>query len=136
MCRLLNPTTSEKERRRLEQEAAGVSLRLDATKEVTAHMRIENKINEYIELFEKVRGRVGDDTLALAVAQEIGKSLRVEQMHAGRPPAPRDARDEQSATDRQRGMLRRLGVADHATPHLTKARASELIDEAMAKAAV
>lgn len=98
-------------------------------------MKLENKMNEYVELFGKVRSRVSDDNLAMSIVEQIGKDLRVEQMHAGRPPA-RDARDEQSATDRQRGMLRRLGVADYATPHLTKARASELIDEAMAKAAV
>lgn len=92
---------------------------------------MQNKLSEYIELFERVRAKVNDDNLAMQIVDQVGKDLRVEQMRGGRTPE-RSANQDAPATERQLGLLRRLGVPVSTTAHLSKARASELIDEAQA----
>ena len=42
------------------------------------------KANEYVQLFESIRSRVGNDDVALAIVEQIGKDHRVEQMRNGR----------------------------------------------------
>ena len=84
--------------------------------------------NGYVELFEEVKGRVGDDQVALGILQEIGKDGRVEKMCArGVSASIRDANGEQPATSKQIGYLKSLGVG--VPTGLTKQGPSELIDQ-------
>jgi hypothetical protein len=94
-------------------------------------MDMQNKLSEYIQLFEKVRAKVNDDNLAMQIVEQVGKDMRVEQMRGGRT-AERASSENAPATERQLGLLRRLGVPVSTYAHLSKARASELIDEAQA----
>ena len=94
-------------------------------------MDMQNKLSEYIRLFEKVRAKVNDDNLAMQIVEQVGKDMRVEQMRSGRTPE-RASSENAPATERQLGLLRRLGVPVSTYAHLSKARASELIDEAQA----
>ena len=97
----------------------------------------------YIELYENVRSKVGDEHVALAVLHELGKDRRMKEIRderAGQLGASRNngyragqgntraMNGEQSASSKQIGYLKSLGVEIPA--NLTKARASEMIDEA------
>ena len=90
---------------------------------------MQNKLTDYVELFERVREKVNDPELAMQIVDQVGKDLRVEQMHSGRTPE-RPASGDTPATERQLALLKRLGVPVYAPARLSKSRASELIDEA------
>jgi hypothetical protein len=87
---------------------------------------VQDKLENYLDLYDKVRARTGDDRSALAILQEMNKDKRMAQIRA-----ERNGNGDQPATDRQKGYLKKLGVEVPAD--LTKAQASALIDGALAK---
>jgi hypothetical protein len=90
---------------------------------------IQQKLNDYIALYNEVRERTGgDDRAALTILQEVNKDLRMEQMRA-----EREAGSLQPATPAQKRYLKRLKVKVPSDNELTKEQASQLIDEALAK---
>ena len=95
-----------------------------------------DKANDYVQLFESIRSRVGNDDVALAIVEQLGKDHRVEQMRNGRSGSfgvnGTNGSSEQAATEKQIAFLRDLGVSVPAG--LTKVRASELIDAAQEQA--
>ena len=97
-------------------------------------MEVESKFKEYLKLFEKVRDEVGSDEVAMAIVEQVGKDHRVTMMHGAKlnPETTSSGSGDTSATGKQIGFLKALGV--EIPEGLTKQRASELIDEAQAKA--
>lgn len=91
---------------------------------------VDERVDLYVRLFEKIRGQVGDDQLAVALVDQCGKDWRVAQMHE-REAAPREqaANGEAPATPKQLAFLDDLNVKN-IPRHLSKAEASRMIDEA------
>ncbi len=83
---------------------------------------IAAKVEKYLEIFEEVRNKVGDDRVALTILQETAKDKRMDEMRE-----EREARNGEPATARQLQYLKTLKVK--ASPGLTKKQASLLIDE-------
>jgi hypothetical protein len=91
---------------------------------------VDERLDHYVRLFEKIRGKVGDDQLAVALVDQCGKDWRVAQMRE-REAAPREqaANGEAPATPKQLAFLESLNVKQ--IPRgLSKADASRMIDEA------
>lgn len=83
------------------------------------------KVEKYLELFQQIRNKVGDDIVARTVMQEVAKDRRMEEIRE-----ERELRNGEPATTRQLQYLKRLGV--ETTPGLTKKQASLLIENALA----
>lgn len=90
---------------------------------------IDERVGQYVRLFENIRAKVGDDQLALALVEQCGKDWRVEQMRGG-SRRERASNDETAATPRQLAFLESLNVT--IPRNLSKAEASRMIDEARA----
>ena len=93
-------------------------------------MEMQNRMTEYVDLFEEVRGKVGDDQIAVALVEQVGKDSRTELLRANRAASSEDV-DPTAATRKQIGFLKRLGVEVPAG--VSKQDASELIDQAQDK---
>jgi hypothetical protein len=93
---------------------------------------IDERVGQYVRLFDNIRAKVGDDQLALALVEQCGKDWRVEQMR-GSPRRERAANGEAPATPKQLAFLETLNVAN-VPRNLSKAEASRMIDEAQARA--
>ena len=93
-------------------------------------MEMRNRMTEYVDLFKEARNKVGDDQIALAVLEQVGKDCRVERMNS---PARSKASSGGSsqATEKQVAFLKQLGV--EAPAGVSKQGASELIDQAQDK---
>ena len=91
--------------------------------------QMKDRLVEYVELFQELRDKVGDDQIAVALVEQVGKDCRVEKMH-GRGQSTQGNGD-QAATAKQLAFLRRLHV--EVPSELTKTQASALIDEAQEK---
>lgn len=102
----------------------------------------------YIELFEALRNRVGDDQIAIGIMHEVSKDRRAAQIRAERQAMLReygskpsgDAEGEQrasreaknrAASSKQIEYLRKLGVQP--TVNMSSFEASQAIDEALAR---
>ena len=93
---------------------------------------IHSKIDQYLELFDKLKARTGDERSALTILQEVNKDIRMAQIRAERENGNGNGSSaDGEATNRQRAYLKRLGV--EMPSGLTKKQASELIDEALGK---
>ena len=90
---------------------------------------IGRRVTHYLEIFEQVRNKVGDEQIAVALVEQVGKDCRVERMHG--PGQSTRGNGDQEATAKQLAFLRRLRVA--VPSELTKIQASALIDEAQEK---
>ena len=86
-------------------------------------------LESYIKLYEEIKERVQDEQLAATILREVAKDRRMAEI----AEAKSNGSGDMSATPKQIGYLKKLGV--EIEPGLTKARASELIDEARAKGA-
>ncbi len=96
-------------------------------------MKMNERLEEYLELFETVKARVGDGQVACEIVNQVGKDSRCAQM-AGRPSSAANTTvdgDDSTATMKQIGYLKTLGVT--IPEGVTKREASELIDQAMTK---
>lgn len=99
----------------------------------------EDRVRAYIELYRELMSQVGDEAVAAAILEQIGKDARVERMAAERTgrsewrPHDRQSDGEQAATPKQIGWLKRAGIV--VPSGTTKAAASAMIDEALAQQA-
>ena len=97
----------------------------------------EHRIDDYLEVCERVKPVVKDAAIVAAVIEQIGKDSRCEMMMNGRSNGNGYSNDngngEQGATEKQMGFLKKLGVTVPAG--CSKRDASRLIDEAQANAA-
>jgi hypothetical protein len=90
---------------------------------------VDERVDLYVRLFEKIRGKVGDDQLAVALVDQCGKDWRVNQMRGREAPREGAANGEAPATPKQLAFLQSLNVKN--VPRgLSKADASRMIDEA------
>lgn len=95
---------------------------------------VDDRVEQYVRLFEVIKNRVGDDHLAIAILDQCGKDFRVAQMREG----DRGDRSGQSsngdapATPKQLAFLEKLQVRFD-PKNLTKIEASQLIDEAQSR---
>src|SRR6266540_7161283 len=92
---------------------------------------IQEKVKQYLELYDEVRQRTGDERVALAVMQELSKDHRVEEMKAERAANRKNGNDFVPATIKQIMMLLSLKV--RLPDQLSKQEASQLIEEAKTK---
>jgi hypothetical protein len=88
----------------------------------------------YIETYNKIRQSVDSDEVAVAIMQEIGKDARVKAMHENGNGAVSRSNGFDAATAKQLAYLQSLGVSVSAG--CTRQEASDLIDNAIARAAV
>jgi len=95
-------------------------------------MNMQDTLKQYLELFEKARVKVSDDSIAMGLVEQVGKDLRVQAMR-GDSAEEQSSGETQLATDKQIGFLKRLGVSVNSSDRLTKIQASKLIDEAQEK---
>ncbi len=95
---------------------------------------VDERVNHYIQLFETIRNKVGDDHLAMALLEQCGRDMRVAQMRSNDQAerSVRAANQEAPASDRQRAFLDRLNVKN-VPQNLSMAQASRMIDEAQAR---
>ncbi|KXB07630.1 hypothetical protein AKJ51_00750 [candidate division MSBL1 archaeon SCGC-AAA382A20] len=88
---------------------------------------MENKLEEYLELLEKIKKQVGNEDTAASIVGEIGKDRRVEKMHEKNG----NNGNGSAATEKQKAFMEKLGI-DY-PENVTKREASGLIDEELAK---
>jgi len=93
-------------------------------------MEMKERLEQYVELYENLKATVGDDHVVCEVLNQIGKDRRCAIMR-GEQPLVETENDGVSATSKQIGYLKTLGVA--IPKGLTKQQASELIDQAAGK---
>lgn len=90
-------------------------------------------IERYMQAFETIRQRVGDDHIATAIMQELGKDARTAQLSRERQNGwhkeEKSTKSEQVATQKQLEYLRDLGV--NVSQGMTKQQATELIEQAL-----
>ena len=89
-------------------------------------MEMNERLEEYLDLFETVKARVGDEQVACEIINQVGKDGRCEKMQGSRRSTVNASDDgnEIPATSKQIGYLKRLGVA--VPEGVTKYQASEL----------
>jgi hypothetical protein len=97
-------------------------------------MNMQDTLKQYLELYEKARVKVSDDSIAMGLVEQVGKDLRVQAMRRD-SAGEQNAGETQFATDKQIGFLKKLGVSVNSSERLTKAQASKLIDEAQERIA-
>ena len=83
---------------------------------------IQEKLDGYVELFQQIKSKTGDDILARVMLQEIAKDKRMAQIRE-----EREMRNGEPATTRQLQFMKKLGIEIPAG--VTKQQASMLIDE-------
>jgi len=92
---------------------------------------MQTKLTGYVQAFEQVRQRVGDDQVAMAIVSEIAKDTRAANIRAERQAnraSDPDGDANEPATVRQISYLKTLGV--RMPDKLTKQEASAMIDQA------
>lgn len=95
---------------------------------------LDERINHYVRLFDTIRSKVGDDQLSAIILEQCGKDMRVAQMRESDQRSDNGSvRGGSSATPRQLAFLERLQV-QHIPQNLTRAQASQMIDEVQARA--
>lgn len=86
----------------------------------------QQRIGGYLALFGAIAEKIDNDAVAIAILQEVSKDRRSQQMQG-----ERSEKDNRPATAKQKDYLRKLGIAF--PENLSKAEASALIDEGLAK---
>ncbi len=97
---------------------------------------INGRVAEYVDLFQQIKEQVGDDQVAMGLVTEVSKDRRVQQLREerrGDKPMAVLYSEEQPATPKQLEFLKDLGL--RVPRNVTKRRASEMLDEALAKEA-
>ena len=97
-------------------------------KEVNEKMdeNVQTKLENYLELLDKIREKTQDERVATVLLTEISKDIRMERIKQEREMSNGDP-----ATDKQRKFMKKLGIDFPET--LTKQEASSLIDEELSK---
>jgi hypothetical protein len=87
---------------------------------------LQPKIDNYLDLLDKIKAKVQDERTAVSLLSEICKDNRMEQMRK-----EREQQASEPASRKQIQYLKKLGVDIHEYPKLTKEQASKLIDEVL-----
>jgi hypothetical protein len=103
----------------------------------TENKATDSKVQEYLELLEEIRSKVDDQMVAVELLREVAKDRRMEQIKAERKGLIEVSHDDngngQPATLKQKEYLLDLGVK--IPQKLSKQKASELLEEALAQRA-
>ena len=75
---------------------------------------------EYFDLWNRIKGMVGDRDVAMVILREMASDIRVNQLKC------RKQRDRGPATDRQKAHMKKLGI-EHG-PNISFGQAREFID--------
>ena len=86
----------------------------------------QQKLNDYVGLFDVISERVENDAVAIAILQEMSKDRRSTEMHSDREP-----QSDRPATEKQKQYMKKLNIP--ITANLTRREASKLIDEELGK---
>jgi len=89
---------------------------------------MEEKISYYVSTLDKIKQKVSDPQISVAILKEIAKDRRMEKIQSERS---KDTSGDIPATKKQIGFLRDLGI--EIQPGLTKKQASDLISGARGK---
>ena len=99
--------------------------------------KTQARIDEYLEVYDRVNPVIKQAEVTAAVIEQIGKDRRCEWLVNGRSNGHgnghSNSNGDEPATEKQIGFLKRLKVDVPA--NLSKEQASSLIDEAQANAA-
>lgn len=95
---------------------------------------IQSRIDFYLDAFDAIKKKVGDDQTAALLVEQIGKDSRVQAMTARYHSVSSGGektviRGDEPASEAQMGYLKRLGV--DVPQGVNKQNASELIDAAL-----
>jgi hypothetical protein len=86
----------------------------------------QQRMEDYLALFAAISDKIDNDPVAIAIMQEVSKDRRSQLMQG-----ERSEKDNRPATAKQKDYLRKLGIKF--PENLSKAEASALIDEGLAK---
>ncbi len=97
-------------------------------KEVDEKMKedIQAKLGEYLQIYEDLKEKTGDDRAALTLLQEVAKDRRTEEIRG-----EREAKNNEPATAKQIKFMKKLGMG--IPEGVTKKEASMLIDEELGR---
>ena len=87
---------------------------------------IQAKLESYLELFEEIRQKTGDERTALSLLQEVSKDRRMEEIRQ-----EKEAKNSEPATEKQKNFMKKLGIK--VPKSVTKQEASVLIDEELGR---
>ncbi|MFC1783454.1 hypothetical protein ACFL02_07695 [Planctomycetota bacterium] len=93
---------------------------------VKMNQSIQAKSENYLELFEEMKKKTGDERIAMSLLQEVSKDRRMEEIRE-----EREMKNGEPATTRQLQFMKKLGI--EVPPGATKKQASMLIDEELGK---
>jgi len=80
---------------------------------------MKKSIDQYVELYDAIQEKTGNDAIAMAILQELGKDMRLSRFAETGSNGP--------ATEKQKSYLTDLGI--EFSDSITKKDASELIDQ-------
>jgi hypothetical protein len=66
---------------------------------------IQGKLDKYLELFQELRQKTGDDAVALRLLQEVSKDRRMEEIRE-----EREIKNSEPATARQLKFMKNLRI--------------------------
>lgn len=87
---------------------------------------MQAKLDNYLELFQELKQKTGDERTTLSLLQEVSKDRRMQEIRE-----ERGANNAKPATEKQKRFMDNLGVKYPKT--VTKQEASILIDEELGK---
>lgn len=96
----------------------------------------QTQLEEYVAMYGTLKARTGDAVSAVAILQEMARDARREKARQERQDGKsvgRDSPGNAPATQKQLDWLQDLGVP--VARDCTKAQASEMIDQALAREA-
>ena len=82
---------------------------------------MKESISHYVELFDMIQEKTGNDDFAVVILQEIGKDARASKI------AGTSGNGDGPATDKQKDYLKDLGIEFEDS--ITKKEASDMIDQ-------
>jgi hypothetical protein len=86
----------------------------------------KEKVADYLEVFNEIKKKTDDSTVAIALLSEICKDRRMQEIKE-----QKEANNNESATERQKRFMKNLGIK--IPQGVTKKEASMLIDEELGK---
>jgi len=84
--------------------------------------QMQKDIDHYVELYDAIQGKTGDDGITVVIFQEITKDTRMRSIQK---------HDAGLATEKQKELLRDKGISF--PDGLTRKEASEMIDQSLKK---
>ena len=91
----------------------------------------QNKIDYYVELYDTISNKTGNDSISVVIFQEVIKDMRMKYIAKTNGNGNGNGNGDALATEKQKEYLRKMGRAFDQT--LTKKDASAMIDEEIKK---